>query len=241
MYSDCMHPYGKFKLTRTERKLMQALSLDRPVSAYSLEKKTRTPHSSTLYALKSLASRELLRAHSYKKRVLWTKIIEEDSQKVDNNSILIHRGKRAMQTLVDDIFTLNAHERLRTLQGEKTFKTWTKVLGEHYIAKLNNRIKANRIIVETIIPSDLFYRAKLPLSFIRSYRGRMTDTRIVPRDVFDFSSDIAMWKDRVCLMNWKRRMAIEIKDPELSKLILSLFLFTQENARKIDINAELRN
>lgn len=240
MYTGTMQSYAKFKLTRAEQKLLTALSGERPASAYSLEKRARLPHSTTLYALKSLASRELAVIHRYKKRILWTKETGEAVQNVKNDPILIHQGKRALQTLVDDIFTLTPYERLYTLQGENTFETWTEVLGERYIAKLNRKIKAQRIIVETLIPSDLFYSKKFPASFLKSYRGRMTDARIVPKEMFSFSSDLAMWRDRICLMNWQKKIAIEIKDVELGHVISSLFFFTQANARKTDINRELK-
>lgn len=235
-----MDHYQPLKLSQAEKKLVTALSADVPMSAYALEKRACLPHSTTLYALDSLRRRGLVIAHQYRKRIRWTKVPDQKSALTAGRSVIVHRGKRALQTLVDDIFTLSPYARLYTLQGERSFDTWTKVLGERYIAKLNKRIKAHKIIVETVIPSELFYRQKLPTSFLKSYQGRMSDARIVPPEIFAFSSDLAMWKDRVCIMNWKEKIGIEIVDTELRKLIIALFVYTQSHARKVDVNADVR-
>lgn len=119
---------------------------------------------------------------------------------------------------------------------------WNKVFGIDGTNELNQLIKQNRIIVEAVLPHGWFERQTKALGkkWAQDFEGRMSVTHSIEPEYFEHGGQAFIFKNSMYLMAMNEEIVIEVRNSEIQKLILSMFHFIQDNSRKFDVNALLR-
>jgi len=73
-----------------------------------------------------------------------------------------------------------------------------------------------------------------------AFADRTAETTYIPKDIFNFDSEIGILPRVVFIINWKKEVAIEIRDEATIGLLLEMFRFAKEFGRKVDQNELIR-
>ncbi len=171
--------------------------------------------------------------------------IEKDVEEVrglSDSLVTIHRGGEAIRKLLRGILVENKDTRLWAIQGDTVAIGWNKVFGVEGTNELNRFIKQNRIIVEVIMPFGFFERQIKIMgpSWARDFEGRMAINHEIGEEYFDHGGQIWMFKNSVYFVAMNEEIIIEVRNSEIQRLIMAMFSFIQDNSRKFDVNARLR-
>lgn len=166
----------------------------------------------------------------------------EEVHGVSDNTVIIHRGVPAIRKLFSVIVKNNKEQRLHAIQGDTSSIGWEKVFGVQETNELNKAIKKNSIITEGIIPKGWFERqVKLfGRKWAEDFEGRAAITHEIDEEYFRHGGQIWIFKNSLYLVAMNEEIVIEVRNSEIQKLILSMFRFIQDNSRKFDVNARLR-
>ncbi len=159
-----------------------------------------------------------------------------------DSTVVVYRGAITIRKLMKDIFKNHKNQKIYGIQSDTTTSGWNKIFGVEGTNEINRSIKKNGIIVECILPSGWFERqAKLfDKKWAKDFVGRSAVTHEIDEEYFQNAGQIFIFKNSLYLIAMKEEIIIEIKNSEIQKLILSMFHFIQDNSRKIDVNAILR-
>jgi len=166
----------------------------------------------------------------------------EEVMGLSDSTIVIHRGKPAIQKLVLDIVKSYKGQRLYAIQGEAIVNAWNKVVGLEKINDPNRLIKKNDIITEMIFPFGWFEKQGplLGKKWMEDFNERAAITHEIDEEYFQHAGQIWAFKNSLYLMAMNEEIVIEVRNSEIQKLLLSMFRFIQDNSRKIDVNRILR-
>ena len=171
--------------------------------------------------------------------------IEDGTKEVrglSDSTVIVHYGALAIRKLVLDIVKNHKKERLYAIQGEAIINAWNDVVGLERINESNKLIKKNEIITEIIFPFG-FLEKQGPLlgkKWMEDFGERMAIAHEIDEEYFNHAGQIWMFKNSLYLIAMKEETIIEVRNSEIQKLILSMFRFIQDNSRKFDVNARLR-
>lgn len=250
-------------LTRKEIRVLDALREGKDTPLLIAEC-TRVSRPGVYEILDRLHARGLAKSHIKDGKTYWTpakdrdietKLYEtkrallnieegvEEVRGVSDSTVIVHRGAPAILKLMDSIIKENKDERLYAIQGDIVIIGWNKIFGVEKTNELNRYIKKNHIITEAIVPSGWFERqTKLQgKKWAENFEGRMAVTHVIGEDYFNHGGQIWAFKNSLYLISMNEELIIEIRNSEIQKLILSMFQFIQDNSRKIDVNALLRD
>jgi len=228
-----------------------------------ISRKTKISRPSVYDTLKKLRERSLIKTNVKNGKKYWsinkTQNIEnelfntkkellrmgkgvKEIQDIDESTIIVHKGKEAVQKVIFDIVEKHKDKRLQTIQGDGVVEGWNKTMGLDKINKTNRLIKKNLIISEIIFPYGLFEKQikNLGKQWIKDFEGRAAVAHEIDEKYFDHAGQIWIFKNSLYLIDMNDEVVIEIRKSEIRKLILSMFRFIQDNAHKFDLNARLR-
>ena len=162
---------------------------------------------------------------------------------LSESMVLVHRGKDAVKKAVSDMFAGHKNERFYSFQGDTATNNWNKVFSLSETNKFNEIIKKNSIIAEGIINEGWFEKQvrELGIKWVKEFEGRMARTVLIDKKYFDYGSQLFIFKNSVYLLALGQELIIEIKNPEIQKLLLTFFKFIQERGKLIDTNKILRD
>lgn len=167
----------------------------------------------------------------------------EEVRGLSDSTVVVHRGGEAIRKLLRGILKDNNDQRLYAIQGDTVVIGWNKVFGIEGTNELNRLIKQNRIIVEGIIPHGWFERQTKALGkkWAQDFEGRMSVTHSIDSEYFEHGGQVWIFKNSLYLVAMNEEIIIEVRNSEIQKLILEMFRFIQDNSRKFDVNALLRD
>jgi len=166
----------------------------------------------------------------------------EKNDKSDS-TVVVHRGKSAVKALVNKIFFDHKGERFIGLQGDVPNIGWNQVFSIEETRLINQAIKKNGFIVESILPKGWFEtQTKLSgLNWAKDFEGRTTRVNFMDPSYFEHGGQAWVFKKMLYLFDLSEEIIIEIRHSEIQKMILALFKFIQDNSRNIDVNQMLRD
>jgi len=166
----------------------------------------------------------------------------EEVRGLSDSLVTVHRGDEAIRKLLRGILVENKDTRLSTIQGDAVVIGWNKVFGVEGTNELNRFIKKNRIIVEAIMPFGWFERQTklLGTKWARDFEGRMSINHEIDEHYFEHGGQIWMFKNSVYFVAMNEEIVIEVRNSEIQRLIMAMFNFIQDNSKKFDVNARLR-
>jgi len=162
--------------------------------------------------------------------------------KSDSN-IVVYHGRKDIKQLVINIANQNKNQRLFVIQGNSLEIGWSKIFNIKTTNKLNRLIKENKIIMEAITPVDwLEKQIKIwGKKWAKDFSGRMTVAHEISESYFQHGAQLFATKKTLYLLALNEDVAIEIRNSEIQKMVLSMFYFIQNNSQKIDPNEILKN
>ena len=166
----------------------------------------------------------------------------EEVRGLSDSLVTVHRGGEAIRKLLRGILKENKNQRLFAIQGDTVVIGWNKVFGVEGTNELNRFIKQNQIIVEGIVPLGWFERQSkiMGQSWLKDFEGRMAINHEISEEYFDHGGQIWMFKNSIYFVAMNEEVVIEVRNSEIQKLIAAMFAFIQDNSRKFDVNARLR-
>lgn len=163
---------------------------------------------------------------------------------VSDSTIFVHRGGEAIQKVLDSLVKEHSSQRIFMLSGdsEKMIESWDKYYGEDRINEFNRSVKKNSLITELVLSQDWFESQiyRFGKKWAEDLEGRTAVAHKVDYKYLDSASQIFIFKDSIYFISMNEALIIEVRNSEIQKLILSMFLFMQNNAKKFDLNEELR-
>ena len=77
-------------------------------------------------------------------------------------------------------------------------------------------------------------------SVIKSLEGRMADYTIFPNNMFNYDSEIWLFKTTTLIINWHEEVAIEITNANMTGFFQDMFEYVKAGGRKYDHNEAIR-
>lgn len=180
--------------------------------------------------------------YSTKKALLNIEDGVEEMHGISDATVIVHRGGEAVRALIRSLFRDHKNERMYGIQGDMVNIGWNKVFGVEATNELNRWVKSNHIIMEGVVPHGFFEQltAENGIGWARDFEGRTTDTHTISKEYFEHGGQMWIFKHSVYFIAMHEELIIEVRNSEMQKLMLAMFRFMQDNSRKIDVNAVLR-
>lgn len=161
---------------------------------------------------------------------------------VDDATVVIHRGKDAVRQVIRSIMVEQKNERFFTITGDGVAPGWDQVFGQEAINDLNKAMKKNNLISEIITPYGFFERQVQiqGAEWGKHFSGRAAISHEIDEEYFEHAGQVWIFKHSLYLIAMHEEVIIEIRNSETQKLIHEMFRFIQDNSRKFDVNARLR-
>lgn len=249
-------------LSRTELRVFEAMRAgeDTPVR---ISRRTRVSRPAVYEILGRLHARGLVVSHIRNGKKYWTGARDRDVEQLlyemkkellrfeegveevhgrSDSTVVVHRGAKAIQKVVRAMFRDNKEQRFYGIQGDRVNVGWNRVFGVESTNELNRWIKSNRIIMEGIFPHGFFekFTRENGIGWARDFEGRMAIAHEISEKYFQHGGQIFMMKQSLYLMAMNEEVIVEVRNSEIQKLLLAMFSFIQDNSRKFDVNARLR-
>ena len=232
-----------------------------------LAKETRVTRPAVYDILKKLKERGLVKSHIHNGKKSWSLASKEDidealyeTKKVllsisegveevkglSDGTIVVHRGKVAILSMLSHIVNHRQEARLHIMQGDMVQKGWDAIVGKETINKFNDDLRSHRIITEAIFPNHWFkdHVNRLGIDegikWLKGFIGRAYSAHQIDKKYFNHAGQIFMFKDSLYLMAMNEALVVEIRNSEIQKMVKSMFSFIEEHAEKVDINIGLQ-
>jgi hypothetical protein len=156
-------------------------------------------------------------------------------------------GKKTMLKVWESMAEKNIG-RFYAIQSTRSLLNTINLFKPGEFIPINNAIKKNKIIVESIAREDALptylntYKddPKIQRGIIDSFRGRMTDTTLVKNDYLNNNAELLLTSKSAFLMNWEQEVGIEIKNKDMIDFLKELFDLAKGYGKKIDFNEYLK-
>jgi sugar-specific transcriptional regulator TrmB len=248
-------------LNEIEIKILENLNIDRnPTELAGL---TKEPRTSINYNLKKLIKRGLVSKIKDGKRYRYVLNHKENIR--DNffdslnhlgieskgfhtktkygDQVIVYVGADEIIPAFNRIAFNNRNERVKAIQHYKSFAGQI-LLAKDEITAFNKAIIDNKIIIDGMLNESAYesYYQKIkndPINFkkqVESLGGRMADYHVFPNDRFNYYSEIWIFETTTMLINWHNKIAVEIKNEDITFFLKDMFEYVKESSRKIDHN-----
>ncbi len=252
------------------------VSLERAdLNVSQIAKATKIPRTTLYTAIDSLQDRNLIRMRKQGKSTILSpistnhlaEILENESiQMVEHGTFTLKNRKAAQnlqnpsQSAITFIYGKDAmlnvwielahtsNHRLQCIQPTSSLETVLKKYEPSVFIPLNNAIKKNKVVMETIVNENSFstymdtYKTKphIQKQIIQSFIGRATDTTMVKNNLLKNNADLILTSREAFLMNWEHEVGIRIKNRDIVDLLHELFKLAKGYGKKMDFNEYLR-
>ena len=159
-----------------------------------------------------------------------------------NEIVNLYRGKEEIKSLLNSLTAQHKDERWYSMQGADVSGGWFDIFGIEGMNHFNRMVKKNNLITEALLPTGWhkIEFAKYGKAWAEDFVDRMAAVYEIDAKYFDHSGQIFIFNNALYLMALKEETVIEIKNSQIQKIVLAMFDFIKENARRIDLNAELK-
>lgn len=156
--------------------------------------------------------------------------------------VIIHRGRESVKTLVHHLLVENKNQRLYGIQGDVSKIGWDITFSLAETNRFNKGIKENNILVEAVLPDNWFAEQVkiLGSEWAKEFEGRATRAHEIDKKYFSHGGQIFIFKESLYLFALNEEIIIEVRNSEIQKMILSLFMFIQDHSSSVDANDILR-
>lgn len=256
-------PKGPQVLSLSQNETLVLGALSSVKTPLKIARATGIPRPTVYLTLASLSDRGLVHRRIAHKRHYWSrasddeasmlldsaeKALQADKQEraritgAHDRPIILHNGPKAIKSFISHLLAEHQGERIYGLQGTEVAESYEQIFGKGGLDALNDLIKKNRIILDSVLPNDYFSKmfARWGTQWAAHFEGRSTAVRTIEPHYFDHAVDMLVFKSTAVFIIHKEELALEIKSPELVRLMSSLLSFMKDHAQMLDANAALR-
>lgn len=247
-------------LTTQEYEVLKTLEMG-PSNISSLSSLTGFPRTTLYTTLSTLKNRGLISTKTAGKAVLVSLTPSSNISKIftqgatafspDGNIAmadftLIH-GKKAMLKVWQSLVNVK-HERVYVIQPTKSLLNTIKLFKPGEFVPLNNAIKKNKVIMDTIMKEDGFpsymaayaTRPDIQKKIIESFIGRSADMTKVDNRFLDNNAELLITSQHAFIMNWENQVGIKIENRDMINFLKELYILAKGYGKKIDFNEYMR-
>ncbi len=253
-------------LLQLSRKELEILGiLEENDTPASLAKKCSIPRPTIYLILNKLTRRGLLVKHRIRNKPQWKKNTQENIEKLahqlstslsdtqlsgnkkirinDESEVVVHRGEKDIFELFSRLIDEHSGERMISIQGDKSGQSWDKIFSVNNINKINQKIKDQKMIREIISSPEWFLsQTKLfGIEWAKHFAGTSIRVQNMESKYLDTGAQIFVFKNSVYLVSMSDGVFIEIKNLQISKLLVLLTRFVQDHSQVMDANLLLRS
>ncbi len=249
------------QLSKNENKIFTQLKQG-DSTPLELSRSTHITRPTVYETLKKLKARKLVQTKIVHGKKYWTledeRVIEDELYKAKKalldisetteevhgrceSNIIIYKDEKSIQKLLFNLLSHTKNERMYGIQGNNIEIGWSKIFSPDATNKLNRLVKKNKIIMEAVIPRGWFEKhAKLwGKEWVKHFMGRMTIAHEIDEEYFKHGAQLFATKNALYLLSFNESLAIEIRNSETQKLVLSLLSYIQDNAKRVEPNTIL--
>lgn len=247
------------ELTPEETKIIQVLGGDKSLTPTELANQTGIKRTTVNFLLNKLLGRGIIKKQKVVGHYEW-RLADENylaekinslygffnlslSQaliKLPDIGVEIFKSQTAIEDAYRQSLKINKNSRVYAIQGNKSIKA-QKSLSHKYLNSIQNQFKQKKIILEGIIgKKSLAYFDDLPLSLLKDYENRLVVAYLINDELIDFDMDILILDKEVILINFEKKLVVKIKNDSIRTVIKALYETMKFSAKKIDLNAYMR-
>ncbi len=255
------------QLSRKEVSILENLDENGNYTVADISRISRLPRMTLYPLLQILRKRGLLDYKRQGKRRYWfstspealgqtlTKLGYDISQNKklsvsveDHTGFTLINGKEELFNVWRELAEDNPGERIRAIQPTKSLLSALQNYKPGEFVPINNAIKENKIVVESLIREDTFpsYIAthknnpKVQKEILESFIGRSADAVFTSNKYLNNDSDLMITKDSALLINWQNQVGVKIENKDMVMFLYELFELARGYGKKVDQNEYLR-
>jgi len=244
-------------LDEKEYKIIEAIKTAGSLRPVNIARKTGIKRTTVNFLLKKLQLRGILIKNKVKNHYEW--MMSDDSQiknRIENLynflsttplegiinlpkdiGIEIFKGKKGILEVYENILKTASHKRLSLIQGNKSVRMALKDLPKSYITYLQERYRKHKIILDGIVGENtLDYIKVLKPEDLKIYENRLVVTHVINDNFIDFDMDILVSERMVSLINYRKNLAVVIKNEDICEAISKMMESMKVISRKINLN-----
>lgn len=252
-------PLDLLALTPNESTIFSMLQISKDSTPATLAKKCSIPRPTIYITLESLVNRGLVRQRKLNNKKIWeisdmntihasienlrdVLLENKGNQKKlkvnENTDIVAHHGRQTILNLFEKLIYKHAGNRLMGIQGTYAGDAWEHIFDTADLNKINSLMRDEGLITEIITSKDWFKRQIdiFGKSWAKNFIGRTAQVHFIDDKYLDYKSQIFLFENQLYLVSMDDQIFIEIKNKEVSKLIISLMRFIEDNSKAADIN-----
>ena len=237
-----------------------AVLTETPAQPQSMVKRSGVPNASAYLAFQKLQERGLVERKKQNGRWYWRRVSQIEIQDMfqqaqtdiigtvgssvkteQASEIYVHVGVAAVRGLIRRILDLPAGGRVTIYQGGQMDNGWAELFTNEELIAINQGLSSGNILFESIIP-DNYFEKLIPvfgLAWAESYADRPNQAYAIPETFNTSRGEIHMYKDLIIIFDTIEAVAIEIKNPEVLKLLRGILEFVKNNCEPLDVHAAI--
>lgn len=248
-------------LSKKEDRIIKFIGAVPHSTVTNIAMETKIPRTTVHFLLKKMAKRGLAERIAVSGHYEWKVFSQTDfSQKLrrllsdfevktdilggiegQGIGVEIYSGKEKVKEIYKNILKAGKNERVYVIQGNKSAKRALEKIEKKYFFNFHKAFKKKGIIMEGVIgESTLDIFKNLAIDELKSHADRLIITHIVPDQFVDFDIDIIIYGNYVFIVNVEEEKIIFIKNNSIIQALKKLFAFIQDNSKKIDLNAYIK-
>jgi predicted DNA-binding transcriptional regulator len=160
------------------------------------------------------------------------------------DEFIIHIGVKEIVPAYQRIFSENRNERIKAIQHHKSWMELLEKVSPTQLIDFNRAIIKNHLILDGMLNESAYasYLEEIKndpdknKAAVESLSGRMADYAVFPDNMFNYSSEIWLFKNTALIINWAEEIAVEITNENMINFLKDMFEFVKMAGKKIDHN-----
>ncbi len=259
-------------LTDIERMVLSSIR-HKDLNVSEIAKISRIPRTTLYTAIDSLAQRNMISSRKEGKSTVLSPISTnelaerlqgESAQMIESGAFTIHAKNHKLEDRARNSMTYiygkgamldvwqqmarSTKNRFQMIQPTKSLETVLNKYDQKTFIPINNAIKKNKVIMETIMNENSFptymnfYKGKKEIQrqILKSFVGRAADTTMVKNNFLQNNADLILNSRSAFLMNWESEVGIKIENRDIVDLLHELFRLAKGYGQKVDLNEYLK-
>lgn len=225
--------YTLIDLSPHEGRILASLSL--PGTLAQISKRLSLPRSTVEYTLKKLLEKKLISVNLKGKRKCYCLTQEKLEASLLPSSpimrlgpITVYTGRRAIETLWQEVVKEPRESRLFGIQPHRSFKEAIKRSSKEIVVNVSQAITDKRFIMDAIIHEDMArsiftrYEQQEAKAVAKVFTNRLENNVKVDPDFFDEKAEMFVIGDFSFFIDWFSEVAVKIENNNINHLLISL-------------------
>lgn len=250
-------------LSKNELEILKILKKHKQATPVFLAQHTAIPRATVYITLDKLKERGFIRLRKIEHKKIWelapTETVLERIESIkdlfientaeyqtlnisENTDIAIYRGEKEIIKLFKGFAENHGGKRLLGVMGDRAGESWSHSISLRNINTVNEKIKEKGLLTETITSIACFEQQikMFGQSWVDGYSGRASEVHILDSKYLDYEGQVFVFGNKVYLVHMRDKLFIEIKNAEISKMIICMLKFIQDNSKSVNLNELLK-